>query len=113
MTQRVFQIIYSKQKYEKKTAMSLSNRDVAQMYTKKLIMADHTDEISESFVKVTLRVWQTIYMVPAAKKIILEADEEFGSQATPFDSVYKLEAISQKVANESELVWVLEGLTDM
>ena len=74
--------------------------------------ASESEKVNVSFVKAAKYVWDKFFFDPVIRAGIIRLEENNPGK-TPFDSVYKLEAIGQKVKGNAKLAWVIHALADL
>ncbi len=108
--QRIFEIIEVKSMYENLSG-PLNNERLAKMYNDNAGMAS-ASEITTTFIEMAISVHRNCFSLPAAKKIIADAEELWMKQS-PFNSVTKLYTICSRAKGSSaNMVWILESMSD-
>jgi hypothetical protein len=69
------------------------------------------EALSTDWMKAALAVWSQLLSIPSVKELMLGSEEVFGKRS-PFDSVYKLEAILRRVASNEAAVFVVQTMID-
>ena len=85
--QRAMEIARYKQQKEVKIG-KMSNAKIAELYRANLVLAEGSEDISEKYVSIALRVHEHLLSVPAVKTAIMKLEEQLG-QASPFNSIYR------------------------
>ena len=108
----MFQIIEFKHKQEKTTGPGMSASAVVSAYNSNMRLAT-SEEVSVGFVDSVILVWGAILRHAALRQLLVAAEERFG-KSTPFDSVYKLEAVVHKADRDvDKIMWELMGIIDL
>lgn len=74
-------------------------------------MASSSEEIKEGFIDACLTVWHRAACDASVRRLIVSADSAF--VPSPFDSIYKLEAVVKRCGSLSNIRWALAGIVDM
>ena len=53
------------------------------------------------------------FFTPEVLNRVLQAEQNLGSHKTPFDSLYKFEAISRKTSDVHQRLWCIDTIVDM
>eukprot|EP00959_Pyramimonas_sp_CCMP1952_P098129 2051243-Pyramimonas_sp.AAC.1 len=79
-------------------------------------MSSAGEKFTDGFVDAALTVYFRVLADDECRAIIMDAENTWGKR-TPWDSVYKLEAIAKKCGQREQgvinLRWVLHGVTDL
>ena len=94
----------------------MSVTDVAEVWSKHVETSPMSESITTSYIDAALTVYDRLLSIDEAKAIVLDAEERWGVKS-PWDSVYKLEAVIKKCGRASpqttkKLLWVLGCVTD-
>lgn len=107
--QRLYEIVNYKKRKEDLTKNTLTTQQLQEEY-KKVKLGTNSEEVSDTFIEMALKVHRTCFSVPSIMKLLLMCDSEYGSQ-NPFDYLTKLDKISRR-AKGDELAWVFHALHD-
>ena len=75
-------------------------------------MATTSDAVTVSFCDTAIKVWDRMLGNQHVRDRILAAEQQFG-KSTPFDSVYKLEAICTKGKTTEQCLWLVNHMVDV
>lgn len=110
--QRIFEVATFRARREKATGGKLSAEALDKEWAANARLAKSTTPCTRGFLETAMKVWDRLLSFPECRQVVLEAENEFG-KGTPFDSVYKLEAIIQKAKTPSLSAWCLEHIIDL
>ena len=82
----------------------------AQAWRDNVTLAKGAEAIKPSYVDAIFTVWGRIMDHPEAKALVLKCEHELPQ--SPWDSIYKLEAIVKRCSTHSGIVWALASLYD-
>ncbi|CAK0896993.1 unnamed protein product [Prorocentrum cordatum] len=107
--QRLYEIVNYKKRKEDLLKNTLTTLQLQEEY-KKVKLGSYSEEISDTFIEMALKVHKTCFGIQSISKLLLMCDSEYGSR-NPFDYLTKLDKISRR-AKGDELSWVFHALHD-
>ncbi|CAK0895676.1 unnamed protein product [Prorocentrum cordatum] len=109
-TQRFFDIMESKDVIETSLGHEVGAQRTAKMWAEKVELAPNSEKISETYVDACFTVGARLMSNAQTQKIVVEADS---SGTTPFDSIYKYEAVVKRAQSGNLIHWCTAGLLDL
>ena len=101
-----------KQKQERMTGSRMVVSAVVNAYNSKVIVAS-SEKVTHGFVDSANVVWECMLRHVGLQQLVVASEEQFG-KGTPFDSVYKLEAIVRKADRDIDaIMWQLTSIVDL
>ena len=88
----------------------VSDKDLGELYEKNVDFAGSSEKIEARFVRSATYVHEKILTNEDLLKAVVDVEEKAVGK-TPFDSVYKLEAIAQKAKVPDKIAWCIEYLS--
>jgi hypothetical protein len=110
--QRVMELISIKRAYENTNAVTLDAETIAQLYSHEVKFAGQSEAVSVTFARAALVVWDRLLADDVLRAMIIAVEENLTGKS-PFDSVYKLEAIVSKGRGPDGTRWLVTGLADL
>ncbi|CAK0870056.1 unnamed protein product [Prorocentrum cordatum] len=109
-TQRFFDIMESKEVIETSLGHEVGAQRAAKMWAEKVDLAPSSAKISETYVDACFTVGARLMNNDQTQKIVVEADS---NGTTPFDSIYKYEAVVKRAQSGNLIHWCTAGLLDL
>ncbi|CAK0909905.1 unnamed protein product [Prorocentrum cordatum] len=109
-TQRFFDIMESKDVIETSLGHEVGAQRTAKTWAEKVELAPNSEKISETYVDACFTVGARLMSNVQTQKIVVEADS---SGTTPFDSIYKYEAVVKRAQSGNLTHWCTAGLRDL
>ena len=107
--QRVFELMGLRAKH----GGTAPPAEIARIWNADVKMSKLSEAVTGDFARHAITVWDNLLLHPRVRAHILRAEEEWGKEA-PFNSVYKLAAISSKSAGDPELAeWCCAAISDL
>lgn len=108
--QRCFELISFKLRKEQSTGVRLSAKDLEKAWCKNAKMASSSEAVTESFCDTAVKVYNTILSKEQLRVIVASCD---GFKRSPFDSIYKLEAVINKTrSSDTYMCWCLAYIAE-
>ena len=114
--QRISELVGWKAQQEEKTNVSMGAAAVAEAWAANVRVSSMGEKITVGFVDSALTVWDRLLADPVCRQLIMQTEDHWGKR-TPWDSVYKLEAVIKKRGRPGEVAlgnlrWSLSAVTD-
>ena len=113
--QRLYQLGQFKQDQEaSNSGKPLKSDELYNRFSQNLVVTAG-EKLSKSYVDLAMRLWDTVLAKTPLRNMLLLSDEVFGKKASPFNSIYKLEAMMQAAAKGGQpaLHWIILFASDM
>ncbi|CAK0886121.1 unnamed protein product, partial [Prorocentrum cordatum] len=113
--QRIFELAIWKEKQEAETGTNMDPEAISKAWSEKVQLSPMAEAISPGMVDASMTVWNRLLCDPECRSVVMEA-ESFWGKHTPWDSVYKLEAVVKKVGRSdtsfTNARWILHAVSD-
>ena len=100
-----------KRKESKDGAGSVTYVKAAKAYVTNLKQGKVAEKITEKYCEVALKVHDNIFAIPHVKTVIFSMEERYNHKS-PFNSLYRMKAIVDRVKDPAMLVWVFNCIDD-
>ena len=114
MTRTVVQRIFEMMAFiKRREAISgrLSPPRIVELYKANAHLASTTEAVTVGFIDAAVTVWNRCLADEAVRSMVLDVEKTLHTK-TPFDSVYKLEAIVKKGGTEAGVKWIIASIAD-
>lgn len=85
---------------------------LAKLYEQHVAFSSSSEKVTLSFVRAALVVWDKLLCHDVLRSMIVHVEETLAGRS-PFDSVYKMEAIITKAKDIGKISWCVAALADM
>jgi hypothetical protein len=107
----LFEVCWPQAQFDNTKQVSASK--LAKLYQANMKFASNSEVVSTSFVECAITIDKRILSIAANSAVLENCDEQFvGLKEHPFQSVYVLNAVCERVKSETKMTWVLQGLID-
>ena len=102
---------FKKTKESKDGAGSATYVKVAKAYVTNLKQGQGAEKITEKYCEIALKVHDNLFAIPHVKTVIFSMEERYNHKS-PFNSLYRMKAIVDRVKDPAMLVWVFNCIED-
>ncbi len=115
--QRIFELAAWKASVETTSGKKMSPASVATVWKEHVQVSSMGESINVAFIDAAMTVWDRMCQDDECRTMLLQAEDRWGKQ-TPWDSVYKLEAVIKKCGRPGPIAtrnirWTLAAIEDL
>ena len=110
--QRVYEIWHYKQRKEEQNGGPMTSKKLADDFNSLVKLAKTSEPVVTDYVTACIMVYEKAFKYPEVQQSVAWCDEKFGTKS-PFDSVYKMQAILRKCKDKREkVIWIFQAIID-